>query len=160
MVSYFSTQKETKTFIAVVVNATCICTEIGTWTQNCLLRKNLVFMSVVLRQHLLLHYHVCSTHIGSTMCSVVNVFLKRGHKYEFPNIHHAKDCGMRRLKYSSWSTFAGFIHNQPVLYVHMCMYVRRCGSLYHVGIRPLALVLITLSCLLRPCNLPPLKCGF
>lgn len=45
-------------------------------------------------------------------------------------------------------------------YMYICTYVRRYGSLYLVGIRPLALVLITLPCLLRPCNLPPLKCGF
>lgn len=50
------------------------------------------------------------------------------------------------------------------VYVYMCvpicMYVRQRWSLYLIGIRPLALLLITLPCLLRPCNLPPLKCGF
>lgn len=42
------------------------------------------------------------------------------------------------------------------IYVHVCEAVWG----YLIGIRPLALALITLSCLLRPRNLPPLKCGF
>lgn len=68
-------------------------------------------------------------------------------------------CSIRELWFSLWWTLIGYV-SHVYMYVYMCMYVRRCGSLYLVGIRPLALVLITLSCLLRPCNLPPLKCGF
>lgn len=43
---------------------------------------------------------------------------------------------------------------------YVCMYVWRCGYLYLVGIRPVALVLITACCLRRPCNVLPLICGF
>lgn len=43
---------------------------------------------------------------------------------------------------------------------YICAFMCGCRSLYHVGIRPFALVLITLCCLHRPHNLPPPKCGF
>lgn len=70
---------------------------------------------------------------------------------------------IRKLKCSFRTPFCWFRQcEQPFVYIYvpMCMYVRQHWSLYLVGIRPLALLLITLPCLLRPCNLPPLKCGF
>lgn len=48
-----------------------------------------------------------------------------------------------------------FIYQESVC---ACM-LSQPGSLYLVGIRPLAPILITLSCLLRPCSLPLPKCG-
>lgn len=49
-----------------------------------------------------------------------------------------------------------FIYQESVC---ACM-LSQPGSLYLVGIRPLAPILITLSCLLRPCSLPLPKCWF
>lgn len=108
-----------------------------------------------------MQHHVCSTHVGSTMCAVVMCFWT-----EVTNVNSLTFAMLKIVVWEDLNTLPGvplqasYPRDQPVLYVHLCMYVRRCGSLYHVGIRPLALVLITLPCLLRPCNLPPLKCGF
>lgn len=73
----------------------------------------------------------------------------------FLHLWHPKD-----LMLVSRVHLTGYVSTQAASIVCMCTYLRRCGSLYLVGVRPLALLLITLSCLLRPCNLPPLKCGF
>lgn len=60
------------------------------------------------------------------------------------------------LRKTVWQALVAYPYSRP----YVCAFMCGCLSLYHVGIRPFALVLITLCCLHRPRNLPPLKCGF
>lgn len=101
--------------------------------------------------HFLLHYQVCGT-------ACVQFAVSLWGKVSNMTTHTRQHAKQVLLKKTFGGIVAGFASMQLVL--HGCICVRWCGSLYHVGIRPLALVLITHSCLHRPRNLPPLKCGF
>lgn len=105
-------------------------------------------MCLLLSENFLLHCHVCGTHVGSTTRAVI-VLLKRGHKDEFPHIHHSVKledfnalCGVPFTDFVSMQA-ASLLCACVCVCVYKCIYARPCGSLYLVGIRPLALVLIT-----------------
>lgn len=125
------------------------------WCLSALLYENLSTFYCTIRTGLkqkCWNHHVCS-------CQCV---LKKDQNDRFPP--HTLYKGLwyynTFMLFLEYILLASYLCKQLFFYVHMCMYMRRCGSLYLVGIRPLALVLITAPCLLRPCNLPPLKCGF